>query len=76
MDRIVLEVDEQIAKAWRNTSAKVRNQIGKNLEGLLSESLSRAKETNFELLLKDARKEAAQNGLTEEILTSLLNDEA
>ena len=33
------------------------------------------KEANFELLLQDARKEAAKNGLTEEILTQLLNEE-
>lgn len=76
MERIVLEVNEQTAKAWRNTSAKLRAQIGKNLELVLSDSLKKTKEANFELLLQDARKEAAKNGLTEEILTKLLNEEA
>jgi hypothetical protein len=33
------------------------------------------KEANFELLLQDARKEAAKNALTEEILTQLLDEE-
>jgi hypothetical protein len=75
MERIVLEVDDQTAKAWRNISPKLRTQIGKNLELVLSDSLSKTKEANFELLLQDARKEAAKNGLTEEILTQLLNEE-
>lgn len=75
MERIVLEVDDKTAKAWRNTSPKLREKIGKNLERVLSDSLSKTKDANFELLLQEARKEAAENGLTEEILTQLLNEE-
>ncbi|GAC1306711.1 MAG: hypothetical protein NVSMB24_17420 [Mucilaginibacter sp.] len=75
MERIVLEVNDQTAKAWRNTSAKLRSQIGKNLEQILTDSLSKTREANFELLLQEARKEAAKNGLTEEVLAALLNDE-
>jgi hypothetical protein len=74
MERIVLEVDDMTARAWRNTSAKLRTQIGKSLEQVLNDSLNMTKEANFELLLQDARKEAAKNGLTEEILTQLLNE--
>ena len=72
MERIVLEVDDQTAKAWRNTSAKLREQIGKNLELVLNDSLNKSKEANFELLLQEIRIEAAKNGLTEETLQSLL----
>jgi hypothetical protein len=75
MERIVLEVGDNTAKAWRNASAKLRSEIGKTIEQLLSTSLSNSKEANFELLLKDARQEAAKNGLTEEILNRLLNEE-
>jgi hypothetical protein len=75
MERIVLEVDETVAKAWRNTSAKVRTQIGKSLGQTLTDSLNKSKELNFELLLQDVRLEAAKNGLTEEMLAQLLNEE-
>ncbi|MDB5143508.1 MAG: hypothetical protein JWQ66_2221 [Mucilaginibacter sp.] len=75
MERIVLEVDDQTAKTWRNMSARLRTQIGKNLEQVLIDSLSKTQEANFELVLKDIRKEAAKNGLTEEILQQLLNEE-
>ena len=75
MERIVLEVGNETAKAWRNTSPKLRAEIGKNVEQLLNASLSKTREANFELLLRDARQEAAKNGLTEEILDKLLNEE-
>ena len=75
MERIVLEVGDETAKAWRNTSPRLRSEIGKNIEALLNASLSKTKDANFELLLKDARQEAANNGLTEEILDKLLNEE-
>jgi len=75
MERIVLEVGDETARAWRNTSPKLRTEIGKNVEQLLNASLSKTQEANFELLLRDARQEAAKNGLTEEILDKLLNEE-
>jgi type I site-specific restriction-modification system R (restriction) subunit len=75
MERIILEVDDQTAKAWRNTSARLREQIGKNLEQVLNDSLNKSKEVNFEMLLKEIRIEAAKNGLTEEILAQLLNEQ-
>ncbi|MDR3696170.1 hypothetical protein [Mucilaginibacter sp.] len=75
MERILLEVNDQTARAWRNTAAKLRTQIGKNLELVINDSLSKSREANFELLLQEIRAEAAKNGLTEEILTNLLNDE-
>ncbi|WP_183576162.1 hypothetical protein HDF18_20005 [Mucilaginibacter sp. X5P1] len=75
MERIILEVDDKTAKAWRNTSAKLREAIGKNLEQVLNDSLNKSKEANFEMLLQEIRSEAAKNGLTEEILMQLLNEE-
>lgn len=75
MDRIVLEVNDQTAKAWRNTSAKIRAKIEKTITDILDASLTKSKDANFELLLKDARKDAAKNGLTNEILQQILNEE-
>ena len=47
MERIVLEVNDQTAKAWRNTSAKLRTRIEKNLELVINDSLNKSKEANF-----------------------------
>ena len=75
MERIILEVDDKTAKAWRNTSPKLKSQIEKNLELVLADSLRKTRGANFELLLQEIREEAAKNGLTEEILEKLLNED-
>ena len=72
MERITLEVDEKVAKAWRNTSPTVRSRIERNLEQQISYILDQTKAANFEQLLAEARGEASANGLTEEILRELL----
>lgn len=74
MERIVLKVGDEAARAWRNTTPGIRTEIGKTIELLLNVSLKKTKDTNFELLLKEARLQAADNGLTEEILDKLLNE--
>lgn len=75
MDRIVIEVEDGLARKWRNTSPKLKGEIGRDLEKQLYEILRDKKEANFELHLDQAREEAASNGLTEEILQKLLNEE-
>lgn len=51
MERIVLEVGDETAKAWRNSSPRLRAQIGKNLEMILGDSLSSDKEAILSLKL-------------------------
>lgn len=75
MERIVIEVDEAIAKKWRESSAKIKAQLEKNIKKQI-EILSRGvKEDEFFALLDKISDEAVKNGLTEEILEKLLNDE-
>ena len=74
MERIILEVDEQTARAWRDTPAAVRSEIEKNIEAQLNRVLSRANANSFEQLLSEEREEATANGLTEEILQKLLEE--
>ncbi len=75
MERIVLEVDEATAKKWRKASPKIKNRLEKSFEKQIEIVSQSDKETQFEELLKKAREEAAKNGLTEEILQQLLNEE-
>lgn len=75
MERIVIEVDEATAKKWRKVSPKIKNQLEKSFEKQIDIVSQSDKEAHFEELLKSARKEAAKNGLTEEILQQLLNEE-
>lgn len=70
MERIVLEVDDAIARAWRNITPSKRAKYEKKI----GEILRVLKETEFDRLLNDAGNIAAGNGLTEDKLNALLNE--
>ncbi|HEY5391253.1 MAG TPA: hypothetical protein VIJ57_03975 [Hanamia sp.] len=75
MERIVIEVDEATAKKWQDVSPKIKGQLEKNIEKQI-EILSRGvKEDEFFAMLDKISDEAVKNGLTEEILEKLLNEE-
>jgi hypothetical protein len=75
MEQIVIEVEEATAKKWQNVSPKIKAQLEKIFErqiDILSQSI---KEAEFKTLLDKIGEEAANKGLTEEILQQLLNEE-
>ncbi len=71
MERIVLEVDGALARAWKNSSPALRSRYESKITALLRE----LKEAEFDNLLDKAGEIAKKNGLTEEKLNELLNDE-
>ncbi|PSL26223.1 hypothetical protein [Dyadobacter jiangsuensis] len=75
MERIVLEVNDELARAWRNAPAQFREKLEKDLENQILEKIRQAERENFFQLLDDVREEARQNGLTHDKLESLLNGE-
>jgi FKBP-type peptidyl-prolyl cis-trans isomerase (trigger factor) len=75
MERIVIEVDEETAKKWNQASPKIKEQLEKNIEKQIDILSRAAKEDEFFALLDKISDEAVKNGLTEEILEKLLNEE-
>lgn len=75
MERIVIELDDTTAKEWRDASPKIKNQMKKNFKEQIQMVSQGIREARFEALLDRASDEAAKNGLTEEILQKLLNEE-
>ncbi len=75
MERVVIEVADATAKKWRNVSPKIKNHLEKSFAQQIEDVLQKVKEHDFEALLKKAREEAAKNGLNEEVLQQLLNEE-
>ncbi len=75
MERIVIEVPDATAKKWREVSPKIKSCVEKSFAEQMEKVLHNMKEHDFEMLLKKAREEAASNGLTEEILQKILNEE-
>jgi hypothetical protein len=70
MERIVLEVDGALARAWKNSSPTLRSSYERKIADLLRE----LKESDFDNLLDKAGDIAEKNGLTEKKLNDLLND--
>ncbi len=71
MERIVIEVDGALARAWKNTSPELRSSY----ENKIADMLRDLKEAEFDKLLDRAGQIAKENGLTEEKLNELLNEE-
>ncbi len=75
MERIVIEVADATAKKWREVSPKIKIQFEKSFERQIEILSQGIKEAEFKSLLDKVGEEAAKNGLTEEILQQLLNEE-
>lgn len=75
MDRIVLEVNSELAKSWRKAPAALRQSLERELEKRIAEEIGIAERANFFKLLDDVQAKAAKKGLTEEELDRLLNEE-
>lgn len=75
MERIVIEVDDETAKKWQDASPKIKEQIEKNIEKQIAIFSRGLKEDEFFALLDKISDEAVKNGLTEELLEQLLNEE-
>ncbi|WP_342088859.1 hypothetical protein [Dyadobacter sp. OTU695] len=75
METIVIEVDDQLAEAWRNapTSAKeaIRNKINISIARELLKDSSQA----YSSFLNTLRSEMSSAGLTQEELNSIVRDE-
>lgn len=75
MARIVIEVDDATAKKWHGFSPKIKACLQESFAKQIAIVSQGTTEHDFESLLNKAREEAARNGLTEERLQELLNEE-
>ena len=73
MDRIILEVDDQVAKNWRYSSEKKRKEVNSAVNKMLEIAFER-KDDDFIQFIKEVQDKAAERGLTEDILNDILND--
>jgi hypothetical protein len=82
MDRIVIEVDDKLAKAWRKASDKKKKVISNKFNISLAKELvalssDEPQKDSLEYIefLDNLRKEMSAKGLTQEELDEILNDE-
>jgi hypothetical protein len=74
MERIVLEVDDQVAKNWRYSSEKKRQQVNSTINAMLQIAFKRKEDDDFIQFVKEVQDKAAERGLTEDILNDILNE--
>jgi len=75
MDRIVIEVDDNLAKAWRIASEKKRKEIGNKINVSLAQEFLKDPAGEYLDFLKTFRNDVAQKGLTQDELDEILKDE-
>lgn len=74
MDRIILEVDDRSAKKWMYASQEKKEQLSKSIGQLIDKSLS-SNDDDFWKFIDKISEKAASNGLNEEQLRLLLDEE-
>ncbi|MEO6820323.1 MAG: hypothetical protein ABI204_11380 [Ginsengibacter sp.] len=75
MESIIIEVDEATAKEWQEVSPKIKEQMKEYFKEQIQMFSQGINEARFEALLDKSSDEAEKNGLTEEILQQLMNEE-
>ena len=74
MERIVLEVDDRLAKAWWNASLEKRKEINNKMSVRIGKELFEYSKDDFRQYLNELRIKMAERGLTEETLDEILNE--
>ncbi|TAE39068.1 MAG: hypothetical protein EAY66_02770 [Sphingobacteriales bacterium] len=73
MERIVIEVNAIAAKKWNVFSTEKKKAIEKSFENYINTSLATADDTFWQFVDRISKK-ASDNGMTEEKLNALLNE--
>lgn len=82
MERIVIEVDDRLARAWRRASEKKKKDIGNKINISLVKELIKPEEgktdekiNEYLDFLNELRDEMSAKGLTSDELDQILNDD-
>ena len=74
MDRIVFEVDDISAKNWHKASEEKKNYLNNTINRIIKKAFDEQEDDFWEFLDRVGKK-AQENGLTEEQLNKLLNED-
>lgn len=74
MERIILEVNNEIAKAWRNAPSQFKEEMERDLQFRIAQKIREAERNNFFEFLDKVQKKTSERGLTQETLEKLLNE--
>jgi len=75
MERIVLEVDDRVAKAWREAPSDKRRDITNKINVRIGKELLDYDKNGFKQYLDQLRNTMAERGLTQEALDDILKND-
>ena len=76
MEKIALEVDDRVAKAWKEAPAEKRRDIENKINIRITRELFDYDKEAFMQYLDQLHNNMAERGLTQEILDDILKDES
>ena len=74
MDRIVLEVDQEVSSAYRKLSRQNQQKLLEAFSIILKKAANDASQVEYKKLLDDWGATAIKNGLTQDVLNELLKE--
>ncbi|MEO9020800.1 MAG: hypothetical protein ABI237_08825 [Ginsengibacter sp.] len=63
MERIILEVNNEVAEAWRNAPTQFKEELEKDLQLHIAKKIREAERNNFFELLDKVQKKTSDRGL-------------
>jgi len=73
MDRIVIEVDDRLARKWRDAAPEVKQVVSQEIDQLLN-TIFEKRDGDLWSFLEQLRLKAEQKGFNEEVLEQILNE--
>jgi hypothetical protein len=73
MERIVIEVNDVIARKWKYVQQQNKQKVTKVFEKSVAQEFKN--QDNHWLMLEEIRKQAEEKGFTDEILNEILSNE-
>ncbi len=74
MERIVIEVSSNVARAWRKAPENKRKQLGNEVSVRIGKELLKGSKEEYLSFIGELQQTMKERGLTQEILDDILNE--
>jgi hypothetical protein len=75
MERIVIEVSPNVAKAWREAPDVKRKKLGNEVSVRIGKELLKGSKEEYLKYISELQQTMKERGLTQEILDEILNED-